>query len=123
MRPDLAHQLLLSKRRLATRRDLTLRVIAGELTLQEAAARFRTLNEETPGFYWDNFRNFDFEFPGASDEECCCWQVIRWVEGELGAEPTRLAAVRKRLLAQWPACGQGDSFLFQSGDVSAWACQ
>jgi hypothetical protein len=50
MRPDLEHQLLLSKRRNETRRELTLRVIAGELTLQEAAARFLKLNEEAPDF-------------------------------------------------------------------------
>jgi hypothetical protein len=110
MRPDLAHQLLLSKRRNKTRRDLTLRVIAGELTLQEAAARFRKLNEEAPDFSWTALR---LEFPGASDEEHCCWQVIRWVEGELVADPARLAAVRKRLLAHGPACGQSGSFLFQ----------
>jgi hypothetical protein len=99
MRQDLAHQLLLSKRRNETRRDLTLRVIAGELTLQETGARFRKLNDETPDFSWDVFR---LGFPGASDEERCCWQVIHRVESELAPDPARFAAVREHLLAQMP---------------------
>src|SRR5262245_54242584 len=48
-------------------------VIAGRLTLREAAACFRTLTRENPDFQRENFRR---TYAGASDAERHCRQVI-----------------------------------------------
>src|SRR5262245_34878517 len=51
-------------------------VVAGRLTLLEAAARYRDLDEREPGFNWEKFRLY---YDCGSDEERFCRQVIDFV--------------------------------------------
>src|SRR5262249_23603605 len=55
-------------------------VIAGRLTLVEAAARFRDLNAVPPD-HPDPYRT---TYPGGSDREKLCRQVISWVASATG---------------------------------------
>jgi hypothetical protein len=47
--------------------------LAGRLTLLEAAAYFRALDQGPPEFHWEHFRLY---VPGATDEERHCNEVI-----------------------------------------------
>jgi hypothetical protein len=59
-------------------------VLAGRLTLLEAAAHFRALNHMDPPIAWDAFRRL----PGESDDERHCYQVIIYVEAAIGTDDT-----------------------------------
>src|SRR5262249_8804642 len=80
-------------------RDQTIReLLAGRLTLLEAAARFRALDRAPPAFDWEVFRS---AYPGDSDEERHCRKVIGWVEVELNqTDPCLALATCARLLGQ-----------------------
>lgn len=54
-------------------------LLCGRIGLLEAAARYRDLNASVP----DNGRDQFPAFPGASDEERCCRQVIQRVGARL----------------------------------------
>jgi hypothetical protein len=68
-------------------------LVAGRLTLWEAAARFRevTVRPRECVVLLRSFRH------GASDDELFCRCVIEYVESELAADPARAAAVVGRL--------------------------
>jgi hypothetical protein len=71
-------------------------LIAGRLTLLEAAGRFRALDRGPPPFYWEEFHA---HFAGESDEERHCREVLAWVETELAdTDPCLLVATHARLL-------------------------
>src|SRR5262249_26386093 len=72
-------------------------VIAGRLTLREAAARYRALARGNPDFPWETFRR---TYAGASDEERFCRQVIDAVQMELKDQPDEAAEVVARLEAE-----------------------
>ncbi len=72
-------------------------VIEGRCPLPEAAAHFLELNQGLSCFRWEDFRRF---YPGATDEERCCRQVIRHVACRLEDRPDRGAAVVRRLEAE-----------------------
>jgi hypothetical protein len=55
-------------------------LLLGRLTLLEAAALFRALDQSLRSFNWEQFR---LGYPGDSDEERHCREVIRWVRIEL----------------------------------------
>jgi hypothetical protein len=55
------------------------RLIAGEVTLLQAAAAFKRLNDAPPAFRDERHR----AFPAASEGESLCRQVIQWVEADL----------------------------------------
>ena len=62
--------------RIAAKTRVVVRLVARELDLFEAASHFRDLDSATPGlspFGWSRF-------PGESDAEKRCRQVIRWVD-------------------------------------------
>jgi hypothetical protein len=63
--------------------------------LLDAAARFRELNAGT-----DAARYQRLYYPGDSDEERCCRQVIEWVKRELECEAPGEAARRTAELEQ-----------------------
>jgi len=76
-------------------------VAVGRLTLLEAAARFRELNSQWPPFDWDTWRFFRHcDFPGASDEEGLCRQVINCTRSTLWQQPEVADEVRRRLEAE-----------------------
>jgi hypothetical protein len=87
----------LADRRLALRGEVVRQLIAGELTLPEAAARFKQLNEQMAARR-DYFRE---RYPSLSAEEAACRQVILWAEVELRhTAPERAAEVVRRLEAE-----------------------
>ena len=71
---------------------------AGQLTLCEAAARFRDLSDPKIGSYPELFRR---SYAGQSDEERWCRQVIKFVQGGVPGHPDltplvdQLEAIRK----------------------------
>jgi hypothetical protein len=83
----------------ATRKRIVVEaLIAGRLTLVQAAGRFRALNRATPPFFWQQFRE---AYPGGSDEERHCREVIAWVEIELeDADPCLALSLRRALLGE-----------------------
>jgi hypothetical protein len=83
--------------RLAIKTAATHQLIAGELTLPEAAAWFRYANEQV-GAGRDYFREYH---PSFSAEEAACRQVIEWVRAELNhTAPGQAAVVVRRLEAE-----------------------
>jgi hypothetical protein len=82
-----------SKRQVA--RDL----LAGRICLLEAAARFRQLNAPPPEADTSLFRGASV-FPGRTEEERLCRQVIQWAatEFEDGGRPTAASAACRRRL-------------------------
>jgi hypothetical protein len=87
-------------RRLYGKEHVAAEVARGRLTLLEAAARFRDLNAELPGFQREQFRSV---YPGRSDDERHCWQVIRFVRTELQDVPNAVPRVVGRLEAELQA--------------------
>jgi hypothetical protein len=91
------------------KRRLTAEVVEGRRTLLEAAARFRDLNRQNPGFNWDRFR---VVCPGNSDDERCCRQVLAYVRQEVQDRPGADPALPGRLEAELrDLLGRGDFHL------------
>lgn len=65
---------------------LAARVADGKVSLLDAAARFRQLDGEKPLLYLKEFR---LAYPGRSDDERYCRQVIAFVRGTLSCQPHR----------------------------------
>jgi hypothetical protein len=96
----LAAQDGLPPQRLALKTEAARRLIAGELTLAEAAARFRRVHDQ-PGAGRDYFRE---RYPSLSAEEAACRQVIEWVWVELNhTSPGRARETVRRLEAELQA--------------------
>jgi hypothetical protein len=72
---------------------VTLALLAGELTLAEAAGEFERL-QDVSGNPLEPLRR---KFSGSSDEEVFCRYVIAWVDAELSTRPAERAAVHDRL--------------------------
>jgi hypothetical protein len=70
---------------------------AGRLSLVEAAARFRAIARETPGFDRAVFRRVH---GGDSEEESYCWAVIQRVRDLLADHPAHAQEVAWRLEAE-----------------------
>jgi hypothetical protein len=90
--------------RIAVKEQLIQEVIAGRVSLMEAAAQFRALNATQPRFM-EIIRDF---YAGATDEECLCKNVLGYVATYLG-EGAKNHEVYRRLnadLAQRLAQGQ-----------------
>lgn len=83
--------------RMWAKSDVARRLLAGELTLFQAAAIFRVLNAHPPGREDRSWQ----QFPGVCDGERLCRQVISWAGGALGEKyPPHLAAARVVALEQ-----------------------
>jgi hypothetical protein len=83
--------------RAARRRAVADDLVAGRTTLARAAAEFRALGEASPA-YWGLLR---LQYPGASDEECVCRNVLAGAEAALlGQPPARRREVMGRLEAE-----------------------
>ena len=81
--------------RIAAKRGVTLQLLAGELTLLEAADCFRALNEAPSDCPATAYLMLH---PGSSTGERLCRQVISWAAGELlGSDPEEGRATVKRL--------------------------
>jgi hypothetical protein len=100
------------------RQQITDDVIDGHMSLLEAAAAFRELNNQSP---------LVVTYPGSSEEERACEQVIAWVRAELegrakdsGAQkPGKgAAAVLTRLKAELKATRGKDGKVHLEGETS-----
>jgi hypothetical protein len=82
--------------RITAKRSVILELLAGRLTLLEAADSFRVLNETPEDFPGTPHLAF---YPGNSPGERQCRQVIMWAEGELrgSAPPQEVRATIRRL--------------------------
>ncbi len=78
--------------RLHKKHFLSLQVLEGRLGLLEAAAHFRALDQAPPAFHWAEFRD---SFPGASEEERHCREVICHVDGVKTIHPNATAVVAR----------------------------
>jgi hypothetical protein len=76
---DIAYKRAVADRRIEGKYHVTLDLIAGRITLPEAAARFKMLNE-TPA---DCPLRYDNEAEGNSQEERLYRQVINWAVTEV----------------------------------------
>jgi hypothetical protein len=99
---DLREALALS----AAKKVVIRKLLAGRLGLREAAAHFRVLDHRHPGFYWDGFRD---SYPGNSDEERHCREVIGWLVNADDdclalATAARCESELNALLKGWPIC-------------------
>lgn len=86
-----------SVERLREKDKIAARVLSGKLTLFEAATRFAQMGELCPGRV--SFRQL---FPGTSEEEKMCRQVIAWVDTIASRQRSanEAARVRHKLTAQ-----------------------
>jgi hypothetical protein len=69
-------------------------VLAGRLTLLQAAARFRDLNRQPPEFHWELFRA---QTPGMSDDERHCRAVIDLIRRDRTVESAAIARLEQEL--------------------------
>jgi hypothetical protein len=84
--------------RLRRKQRVSDEVLAGRLTLLEAAALFRALDHGPPPFHWDHFR---ISRSGNSDDERHCKELIDWVDWtQRKTDPARAEALRKDLRAE-----------------------
>jgi hypothetical protein len=96
-------------RRVQEKQRLAWELIEGRLSLPEAAARYRDLEEQQPSFNWRGFR---CTCPGESDDERHCREVIVFVGVELQGRPETDLALVGRLEAELQArLGRGDFHL------------
>jgi hypothetical protein len=84
------------------KREVAMELVAHRLSLREAAARFQELNTLTgDARWWEIYRQ---RYPGQSDEERHCKEVILYVEAMVSDElPEQAAAVTSRLEAELQA--------------------
>jgi hypothetical protein len=107
-----------SNERTSSKHTVARRVLAGQWTLRQAAARFAELDlAQRPQHlaYWRT------TCPGDTDEERYCWTVLRFVAGELQGRPCQARAVRERLEGELPEHLRrrlADDFLSMQWDIS-----
>jgi hypothetical protein len=80
--------------RLDARTRIARKLIDGRLSLLEAADRYRDLNETAADFDWYGFRH---SYPGQSDDERTCRQVIKTAISLAEDDAKQLVAVTERL--------------------------
>jgi hypothetical protein len=83
-RDDLDLRLAAAHRPSEARKRIARQVLAGKLSLLQAAVRYQDLNESYDDFCWEDFRT---RYPGATDDEHACRQVIEFVKIELSDHP------------------------------------
>jgi hypothetical protein len=81
---DLDLRLAAAHRLGEARQRVARQVLAGKLSLLQAASRYQDLNESHDDFAWDQFR---VDFAGSNDDERACRQVIQFAKIELEHDP------------------------------------
>jgi hypothetical protein len=69
-------------------------VLAGRVSLVEAAVQFRALNEQAPTIEWESYRS---SHPGRNDAERHCHEVFRFAQQIVADEQTPSDSVLDRL--------------------------
>jgi hypothetical protein len=85
--------------RLNTRQEVLRALRAGGLSLVEAASRFGEVNHEEP----ETMSYVREMYPGHSDEERVCRQVMAWARADMGGDPGTGHAALLRLEAELEA--------------------
>ena len=107
-----------SNERIASKHAVARSVIAGQLTLLQAAARFAELDLSQSAQHLAYWRT---TCPGDTDEERYCWTILRFVAGDLQNRPCQARAVRERLGGELPKhlrCRLADDFLSTEWHIS-----
>jgi hypothetical protein len=89
------------------RREALDNLLAGRLTLREAAARFGAVNRELPEGARLALRD---HFAGATDEERCYRQVMAAAEYRFLDHPATAKVVRARMLREYQALREAGPF-------------
>jgi hypothetical protein len=98
---DLDERLARAKENNAGKLEVAQALIAGQITLPEAAAHFQTIDQQDePDFRRDILR---VAYPGRTDAERYCRYVIKTVAALLVLQPERRAAVIPRLEEEFEA--------------------
>ena len=84
---------------------VTREVLNHGMTLREAAARFQALNAACPEYDWNEFRRL---FPGKTDEERHCRQVLAAVRLRLEGDRSQGKLLMSRLEAELQAAIQAN---------------
>jgi hypothetical protein len=80
------------KGRTRKRQEIVKEVAAEELSLLDAAADFKQLNKDS------SLLNLLDHYPGATDNEHVCWQVIIWLDAFLTCEDSLSASHKAEVL-------------------------
>jgi hypothetical protein len=107
---NLERRLAAAQHRTVAKRRLAQQVAAGRLTLREAPERYHDLNATNPEF--DRVA-FGCQFPGPTEEERCCQEVMALVEAELYREPERARGMRRQLEATLEAYRKSGSLSWE----------
>jgi hypothetical protein len=94
---SLDHALQDRLRRVEATQALARDLAGGRVRLLEAAARLRDLDRGAPGFNWEAFR---LSFPGVSDDERHCREMIEWVRAVNLVDAPQDEATPRRLEAE-----------------------
>jgi hypothetical protein len=96
-RAEMARRNLILIRRHAAKEKVVKAVLEGRMSLLQAARLFQDL-DENPADCRNDYRSF---FPGRSDGEKLCRQVLEWTQSQMvDAPPSQAAAVLERLQAE-----------------------
>jgi hypothetical protein len=85
--------------RISSKMAVVEQVIAGELTLHQAAARFEELDATKPPQLLAFWR---MNCVGDTDEERYCWTILRFSAGKLRDRPSEVRAFRERVEGELP---------------------
>jgi hypothetical protein len=99
--PDQALQVAIDRcsERVLAKKAIAEKVLAGQLTLHQAAARFQELDAtQSPGFR----AQWRTTCPGDTDEERYYWTVLRYAAVAAQCRPYQARALRERLEGQLP---------------------
>jgi hypothetical protein len=88
---ELDDQQRVVSRQVTAKADVINELIDGQISLSEAVARFRALNEEDDSVA----ETVAMNYPAASRDASVCLQVLSWAEGQVS--PERQTAVMARL--------------------------
>jgi hypothetical protein len=102
---ELDKQLQVVLSRIEARRQVISSLLAGQMTLAEAVARFKELDAARSANEKEWLRR---AYGAVSDEECCYRQVLRNVASQLRARPQQASEIEARLRAELEArlaCG------------------
>jgi hypothetical protein len=92
---ELARHFEIVNRRIRAKVMIVREVVAGQLSLLEAAAWFRDVNAADP-----DYACIQCLFPGKTEPERLCRQVLSWARGELNDRPTSQAETIQQALEE-----------------------
>src|SRR6266849_2254012 len=75
----------------ATKLDVAREVLAGRMTLADAVACYRDIHEHLP-LAWETIRR---NYPGNTDEERWCLNVLSWAQSAAGDQPDQLETLAR----------------------------